>query len=321
MGEKDLTLTMSIRVSYIDRKRMSRLSGDSARLTSTTAQLQSLSSKAIDTNEELLFEQKRATLAENRAVKAIEHVTMLEARLKKAIEDLEEVRTDRVLRTKKSFKALAKVKAKLVNRPLALDDNPEASELLILVETLVSENELLRSNSMELTGLLEASREEQSDLRQVMDNQREVDFSRGTEATGLLSPTNTRGLFEFDITQSNSSTSTNPTSFARSWAPSSTLTQFSEYRNQRNGSDPLSLRRGLDSVDNGAVGGSNSDTGGIVPIGRRRRPLSVNLESTRRVSVCSAPLVPFLCTRRMIDIWIHHARWNVIRVLVDLYLQ
>ena len=49
-----------------------------------------------------------------------------------------------------------------------LSDNPEAKELLRMVETLARENTLLRSESMELRGLLDDSRDEQCDLRSAM---------------------------------------------------------------------------------------------------------------------------------------------------------
>lgn len=142
--------------------------------------------------QELNAERKRSSAAEFRAKKVTERANELEDRLKTAIADLEEMRQDKVLRSRKSGEALAnKVRAKLArsedgdsghDRPSLAGapgaavsgdahKNVETAELLKLVENLVTENNILRSESMELHGLLESTREEQLELRSAMADQ------------------------------------------------------------------------------------------------------------------------------------------------------
>ncbi|GAA5864602.1 hypothetical protein JCM1840_002165 [Sporobolomyces johnsonii] len=167
-----------------DRKTISRLSVDSGKLVAASATLKSLQRTHEDTQQELAAERKRAAAAEAKMRKQGERVGELEERLKKAIQDLEEMRQDKVLRSRKSHDALAKVRARYGRAggagqtevpPLpgteGLSENTEAKELLKLVENLVTENNMLRSESMELHGLLESSRDEQVDLRSAMANQ------------------------------------------------------------------------------------------------------------------------------------------------------
>ncbi|GAA6001793.1 uncharacterized protein JCM10292_005912 [Rhodotorula paludigena] len=149
-----------------DRKTISRLSSDSGKLAIATVQLKELQRVHDDTLQELASERRRADGAERQARKLVERSRDLEERLGKATHDLEEIRQDKVLRARRSLDALAKARA---GRPDAMSpagpdadearENAEAKELLKVVETLVSENQLLRSESMELQGLLEASRE------------------------------------------------------------------------------------------------------------------------------------------------------------------
>lgn len=161
-----------------DRRTISRLSNDSGKLVSTAAQLKTLQQTHEDLRQELTAERKRASTAELRVKKQAERVTEMEERLKKAIEDLEEMRQDKVLRSRKSHDALAKVKAKIGQAELlaaaggedGLARNPEAAELLKLVESLVSENDMLRSESQELHELLDVSRDERSGLRHEIAN-------------------------------------------------------------------------------------------------------------------------------------------------------
>ncbi|GAA5962160.1 hypothetical protein JCM21900_006988 [Sporobolomyces salmonicolor] len=167
-----------------DRKTISRLSADSGKLVAVSATLKTLHRTHEDTRQELAAERKRAGAAEAKMRKQGERVGELEERLKKAIQDLEEMRQDKVLRSRKSHDALAKVRARYGRAggakppevpPLpgteGLSENTEAKELLKLVENLVTENNMLRSESMELHGLLESSRDEQVDLRSAMANQ------------------------------------------------------------------------------------------------------------------------------------------------------
>ncbi|GAA5846741.1 hypothetical protein JCM3766R1_005050 [Sporobolomyces carnicolor] len=175
-----------------DRKTISRLSADSGRLVATSTNLQNLHRTHEDTVQELNAERKRSSAAEFRAKKVTERANELEDRLKTAIADLEEMRQDKVLRSRKSGEALAnKVRAKLArsedgdsghDRPSLAGapgaavsgdahKNVETAELLKLVENLVTENNILRSESMELHGLLESTREEQLELRSAMADQ------------------------------------------------------------------------------------------------------------------------------------------------------
>ncbi|GAA5964768.1 hypothetical protein JCM3765_002548 [Sporobolomyces pararoseus] len=172
-----------------DRKTISRLSADSGKLLATATNLHNLQRSHEDTLQELAAERKRASAAENRVKKVTERANELEERLRTAIADLEEMRQDKVLRSRKSGEALAKNRAKYSRvgeedtedtapsttfkalagaETIKVDQNVETGELLKLVENLVTENNLLRSESMELHGLLESTREEQMELRSTM---------------------------------------------------------------------------------------------------------------------------------------------------------
>lgn len=160
------------------RKTISRLTGDQAKLVLASSQLTQLTRSHSDLQQELSHEAKRATAAEAKLRKQADRNRDTEQRLAKAIEDLEEMRQDKVLRSKNSHDALTKVKAqlsassreRLVTKgmdPLATlaEENPEAAELLKIVEGLVNENDALRIESKELQDALEASREEGAGLR------------------------------------------------------------------------------------------------------------------------------------------------------------
>ncbi|GAA6059166.1 hypothetical protein JCM10212_005511 [Sporobolomyces blumeae] len=171
-----------------DRKTISRLSADSGKLVATTATLKDLQRSYDDVRQELVSERKRSSAAEAKAKKIESRANELEDRMKIAIADLEEMRQDKVLRSRKSGDALAKARAKYarnsddersgpsISASTAADtkDNIETTELLKLVENLVTENNLLRSESMELHGLLESTREEQLDHRSPLVSQEVV---------------------------------------------------------------------------------------------------------------------------------------------------
>ncbi|BGP29659.1 hypothetical protein JCM10296v2_001398 [Rhodotorula toruloides] len=168
-----------------ERKTISRLSHDSGKLVATAKSLKALQQQHADSLQELESERRRADGAEAKARKMGERVRELEERLGKAIQDLEEMRQDKVLKESKRGEnqtGLQEVKARHQARLASSSqataharailgsgsptpggshaDNPEAKELLKMVETLVEENQLLRSESMELHGLLEKEREE-----------------------------------------------------------------------------------------------------------------------------------------------------------------
>lgn len=131
--------------------------------------------------EDLAAERRRADLAEARARKATERAEELDERLRKACSDLEEMRQDKVLSAKRSSDALALLRAKQAAAGNATSsgggdtggdgnggssDQTQTRELMRIVETLVEENHLLRSESMELHGLLEREREDQELARE-----------------------------------------------------------------------------------------------------------------------------------------------------------
>lgn len=149
-----------------------------------------------------------------------ERVRELEERLGKAIQDLEEMRQDKVLKESKrgeqqtglqevkarhqarlasSSQATAHARAILGSGSSAPEgshvDNPEAKELLKMVETLVEENQLLRSESMELHGLLEKEREEieasRSRLAEEAEIQEEDEDEEGRDLSGETDHFNT----------------------------------------------------------------------------------------------------------------------------------
>ncbi|GAA5924011.1 uncharacterized protein JCM15063_005524 [Sporobolomyces koalae] len=161
-----------------DRKTISRLSADAGKLVATSTNLRNLQRTYDDTLQELAAERKRASAAESKAKKITERANELEARLQTAIADLEEMRQDKVLRNRKSGEALAQVRAKFARgddeRPGSdegtnkVNEDAGTEELLKLVENLVTENNLLRSESMELHGLLESTRDEQIELRSTL---------------------------------------------------------------------------------------------------------------------------------------------------------
>lgn len=235
------------------RKTITRLSTDSGKLVTTSAQLTSLTRSHDDLRQELAAERKRASSAEARYRKQAERSSEMEVRLKKAIEDLEEMRQDKVLRSKKSHDALAKVKAKYGQAEMLLAggagsfaQSPEAAELLKLVESLASENVMLRSESQDLHELLDSRQEETSaqhegshpdafaeedehDLTST-DGRRQSMISNATSTTPnllaevlnspSLSQSASRSFSDFDSSRPFSPGSTNATSFNRSWAPS-----------------------------------------------------------------------------------------------------
>ncbi|KPV77247.1 uncharacterized protein RHOBADRAFT_42461 [Rhodotorula graminis WP1] len=184
-----------------DRKTISRLSSDAGRSIQAHAQLSNLQRAHDDLRQELAAERRRADAADAKARKLAERATELEERLRRATADLEEMRQDKVLNARRSLDALNRARAAAAGSsssakpglprigalaPLVpadgsggpggggteieaqLSDNPEAKELLRMVETLARENTLLRSESMELRGLLDDSRDEQCDLRSAM---------------------------------------------------------------------------------------------------------------------------------------------------------
>ncbi|KAM0751739.1 hypothetical protein T439DRAFT_379835 [Meredithblackwellia eburnea MCA 4105] len=232
-----------------DRKRISRLTADAARLTTAAAQLKNLTRSHEDMKQELVAEQRRSNAAEARVKKQSERVGEMEDRLRRAIEDLEEMRQDKVLRSRKSQEALSKVRLKLLASSVlgegGVGNAADNAELLKLVESLANENELLRSESLELHEMLELSRDEQSGLRSAMANrsafvedvheepeedelecegegdgeghQRRPKLpSRGTLLSEvMMSPSVSTSFSDFD--RPSSPASTNPTSFSRSW--------------------------------------------------------------------------------------------------------
>ncbi|GAA5854023.1 hypothetical protein JCM9279_003766 [Rhodotorula babjevae] len=186
-----------------DRKTISRLSSDAGRSVQAHAQLSALQRAHDDLRQELAAERRRADAADAKARKLAERATELEERLRRATADLEEMRQDKVLNARRSLDALNRARAAAGSHSSAgsssakpglprvgalalttadgssssgggtvieaqLSDNPEAKELLRMVETLARENTLLRSESMELRGLLDDSRDEQCDLRSAM---------------------------------------------------------------------------------------------------------------------------------------------------------
>lgn len=275
----------------LDRKRLSRLSTDSARLLSTAAQLKTSSTAVADARDELAAEHKRTVAAETRADKSAARVKMLETRLHKAIEDLEEIRQDKILRTRKSFTALAQVKASYSKSVSALDqssghDNPEAAELLKLVESLVTHNESLRATTSELSEMLDQARNEQTEARAELAGLRDAQTA-GTYSgelspgASLISPRRT------SFRPSDTAGSSQPLTSTRSWAPPSTLlslrTNSSGLAEETGVEDPSRRAASLRRTEMILTGGSRA--GGIVPIGARRRPSSMYLDNIRRPSV------------------------------------
>lgn len=175
-----------------------------------------------------------------------ERVLEMEERLKTARGDVEAMRQDKVLRGKKSRDALAKVKARFNASAIEVGENSEAAELLKVVESLVSENDLLKSESAELHSLLDVSRDEQSGLRLEMAEQHQVGGEKSEEDEHFgnqprrefrhsrnNTPLNLRAeLLSPSVSQSSelrlSPTSTVPTSYApHSPTSRSTKTDFS----------------------------------------------------------------------------------------------
>lgn len=219
-----------------DRKTISRLSVDAARLVSTSSQFKTLTRTHEDTLQELASEQKRAGAAESRVKKQAERVQEMEDRLKRAIEDLEEMRQDKILRKQKGNDALARFKTRFRRSSgdgLGIGvsgEGIEAAEMFKMVERLAEENDGLRMESTELRELLELSREEEQGLRSEMAH-RKVYADAGDELNTplvsgrphntllsevLMSPSGSQMLSDFDGGRPLSPTSTNPTSFARS---------------------------------------------------------------------------------------------------------
>lgn len=322
-----------------DRKKISRLTTEAARLGNTSTQLKTLTRAHQDLQQELASEHKRAAGAEARNKKQGERMTEMEDRLRRAIEDLEEIRQDKVLRTRKSHDALARARARLSSSApsnllhsasAAAAGNPEAIELLKLVESLVTENDGLRAQTLELHELLDDSREEQSGLRSAMADGRNLgdgdedhmlldgeDQFRGRRNSSvtptllsevLMSPSESHSFSDLDGFRSLSpfSTSTNPNSLARSWAPSSTLCSRVRLGERPASSRSISpaderptyFQQHLPSSINSATGaalaaatakrkGMAAVGSGKVPFGRghNRRALSMDVNSVARQRV------------------------------------
>lgn len=228
-------------------------------------------------------------------------MTEMEERLKKAIEDLENVRQDKVLRSRNSREALAKVKARFTGS--GSGENSEAAELIKVVESLVSENDMLKAETADLHRILEVSRDEQTGLRlQIAERQNFSEDPKGgmhddgmdsshlptltpnrpasghtTLQTELLSPSLSQ-YSDFDRIGPSSPASTNPTSLGLSRSTS----QRREYsgRKLHNGStsnDDVAEedRSQLVRRRSAASAGLN---GGTIPFGRghSRRTASVD---------------------------------------------
>ncbi|GAA6048124.1 hypothetical protein JCM3770_003673 [Rhodotorula araucariae] len=165
-----------------DRKTISRISVDAGKAVAASTALKHLQRAHDDLAQELAAERRRADGADAKARKLAVRVAELEERLARASADLDEMRQDKVLSARRSLDALNRARSAGIARtgappPLlaaapqpddggaAMEPHPEAKELLRMVETLARENTLLRSESMELRGLLDDSRDEQCDLR------------------------------------------------------------------------------------------------------------------------------------------------------------
>lgn len=311
-----------------DRKTISRLSVDSARLVTSSSQLKSVTASFEDTRQELVAEQKQRTASEHRVKKQLERTVELEDRLRKAIADLEEVRQDKILRTKKSNKALAKMKERFAVG-LGIDtgaENPEMAELLKLVESLALENDTLRAEALDLHDMLDVSRDEQTAMRVEM-GQRGLDDDEGREPltplvnaggsrrlsqallSDAMSPSVSYSFSDFDA-RPVSPTSTNPTSISRSpnyGSRSSDLARKLSTGSSNNGDEPTHRTHYRRTPELGGQPvrrhtGSNSVYSigsGRIPFGRghNRRAVSVDVVSLGR-SVSPVPLMfpPRSCT-------------------------
>lgn len=229
--------------------------------------------------------------------KQSERVIEMEERLEKAIKDLEEMRQDKVLRSRKSKDALTMAKAKFTRSNgeglgISLDNS---EELMKLFESLMVENDSLRTTSAELSDLLDVSREEQSRLRSEMENRQacvetDEDDIAGTQSrprTKALRPLSSEILMSPPLSnfgRSPSPASPQISSFARSWAPSSNLGHAprASTSSSTNGDGYPILGTKRRSLANGS---------GIVPIGvrthSRRASVDVNGLGRRRSNVRS----------------------------------
>ncbi|GAA6039647.1 hypothetical protein JCM8097_002234 [Rhodosporidiobolus ruineniae] len=306
-----------------DRKTISRLSIDSGRLAAATATLTTLKRSHEDAAQEAASERKRADAAEAKCKKLEQRNVELDVRLKKANADLEELRQDKVLRTKRSVDTLAKLRARYtqdgsttVSTPPAgeavaeeeeLSENTEAKELLKMVETLVTENNLLRSESMELHGLLQASRDEQVDhtsppstadpafADKLEDQLAKAQVEQATPtlpqyssfssasssrpppppaSDSIISPSISQALTDYDFGRRPSSpSSTNATSyFTRSHDASASFSY------SRNGAADMSRTLSGDSLESDGLGPAFQQ--GLVRKTSRKRPPPVTSAST-----------------------------------------
>ena len=285
-----------------DRKTISRLSTASAQFVATSTQLKVLTQKSDDTLQELAATQKRASTAESRMKKQAERVIEMEERLEKAIKDLEEMRQEKVLRSRKSKDALTMAKAKFTRSNadglgISLDSS---EELMKLVESLMVENDSLRTTSVELGDLLDVSREEQSRLRTEIENRQafvetDEDDSVGTHSrqrTKVTRPLSTEILMSPPLSnfgRSPSPASPQISSFTRSWAPTSNLGHAARAStsSSTNGDGYPTLGTKRRSLANGS---------GIVPIGvrthSRKASVDVNGLSRRRSNVSRTRFIP-----------------------------
>lgn len=287
-----------------DRKTISRLSHDSGKLVAVTATLKQLQTAHADLLEDLAAERRRADSAEARARKTADRAEDLDERLRKACSDLEEMRQAKVLSAKRSSDALALLRAKQPApgggaSPGGADEAgdadsapaPDASqtrELMRIVETLVEENQLLRSESMELHGLLEREREDQELARE------ENGF---LSALGIRTAPGSGG----DEDEERAGAGVDPDDgdqvprrragfFPRRQSASSTFSQTSPQLDQSQSSTFGAVESGpLGKRPAAARTRSGASVGGKIPVGRprNRRTQSVDLSSqVQPVSLC-----------------------------------
>lgn len=215
----------------------------------------------------------------------------MEERLEKAIKDLEEMRQEKVLRSRKSKDALTMAKAKFTRSNgdglgISLDSS---EEVMKLVESLMVENDALRTTSVELGDLLDVSREEQSRLRSEIENRQafvetDEDDAAGPSSSRIRSKAGQSLGSEVFMSPSLSPSPASPhvASFGRSWAPSSSLGHVAR-------ASTSSSTNGEGYSNNEAKRRSLANGSGILPIGvrthSRRASVDVNALGRRRSNV------------------------------------
>lgn len=253
---------------------MKRQSIDLIKFQDASSKLSSLTEVHSDTSQELNSEIKRSNLLESKLKKQITRSDELSNLLTIALKDLEEVRQVKVLQ-------LPSVPPKSSLPPATESIDPDSSsiELLAIIETLVQENESLKTNSSELSNLLELSRESETQLQLSLESQQIFGGGGiGEDDDGDKTAVESNKSYQFNELNSSSP---GPASFRKSYS----IELSNSTKNTRSHSTDSRTRRPRPMGMNNGLGS------GVVPIGNGhvRRPSTIGSSAPPSPMLSSPP--------------------------------